>query len=97
VGKYEDRNTQETILQGLGQKILDSGLFQDLISENLPFSVTYSVDDYLLLLSTLSPYIGLDSETRVALFAGLRDTIEQYYRGIIKISFLSAFHVARKC
>ncbi|QLE56541.1 bifunctional 2-polyprenyl-6-hydroxyphenol methylase/3-demethylubiquinol 3-O-methyltransferase UbiG [Nostoc sp. TCL26-01] len=96
LGQYEDRNTQERILQGFGQKILDSGLFEDLISENIIFTITYHVDDYLLLLSTLSPYIGLDANIRIALFAGLKDTIEQHYQGMIEISFLSAFHIARK-
>ncbi|BAZ28490.1 hypothetical protein NIES4074_09230 [Cylindrospermum sp. NIES-4074] len=94
--EYEDRETQANILKGLGQKIIDSGKFKDLVSEYIPCEVTYSVDNYLLLLSTFSPYIGLNPQTRDALFALLREKIEQNFGGSIKVSYLSAFHVAQK-
>lgn len=95
--QYKDRASQEKILRDFGQGVLDSGLFKDLVSEQILCDVVYSTDDYLTLLSTLSPYIGLDSQSRHALFEGLRGKIEKCFGGSIELSYLSAFHIAWKC
>ncbi|MEB3337125.1 MAG: class I SAM-dependent methyltransferase [Leptolyngbyaceae bacterium] len=96
LAKYEARETQVAILRGLGQMVLDSGQFKNLVTEQLVCEVVYNANDYLTLLSTYSPYLALDSQTRDALFAGLRDKIEQNLGGTIHLSYLSAFHVAQK-
>ena len=95
LARYEDRETQEEVLQGLGQIVIDSGQFQDLVSEQFQCRVTYSVDEYLTLLSTYSPYLELTPQRRNALFEGLRDKIEQEWEGSLQLSYLSAFHIAR--
>jgi hypothetical protein len=62
--------------------------------------VQYSLDDYLLLLSTLSPYIALEETTRNNLFTNLREVLyrmlHQDDRDYLTLYYISAFHVARK-
>jgi hypothetical protein len=96
LARYEQRKTQQEILSGLGQMVIDSGQFQGLIWEQFWCEVTYSVDDYLTLLSTYSPYLALDEKSRNALFERLREKIEQNLGGSIQLSYLSAFHIAQK-
>lgn len=94
--RYEDRETQEKILQGLGQIIEDSGQFKDLVAGCMESEVTYTVDEYLTLLNTYSPYLKLDPVNKEALFEGLRNKIECDFGGSLQLSYLSAFHVAQK-
>ncbi|MGB6298997.1 MAG: hypothetical protein WBF90_22855 [Rivularia sp. (in: cyanobacteria)] len=57
LSRYEARGTTERILRELGDNVVKSGLFKDLVFECLECQRSYSIDDYLTLLSTLSPYI----------------------------------------
>ncbi len=93
---YEERSTQEESLRRQGQAAIDSSQFKDLVSEQLACEVTYSIDDYLALLSTLSPYIKLDRQKRTALFKGLRQTLERNCTTSIQTSYLSVLHIAQK-
>ena len=93
---HQKRANHEQNLQDIGQIVLDSGKFKDLVYEQIVSEVTYTVDDYLLLLSTFSQYIQLDSGARNALFKDLSNTIEQNRGNSITLSRLSAFHIARK-
>jgi SAM-dependent methyltransferase len=90
--RYEDRETQEAILRGLGQMALDSGQFKDLVAGTMVSEVTYSTDEYLMLLNTYSPYLKLDPQPKDALFAGLRNSIEHDFGGSLQLSYISAFH-----
>ncbi|GAB1539831.1 class I SAM-dependent methyltransferase [Scytonema sp. NUACC21] len=94
--RYEDRETQEEILRGLGNMVIGSGHFKDLTSGQVVSEVSYTVDEYLMLLNTYSPYLKLDTQTKNALFAGLRDRIEHEFGGSLLLSFISAFHIAQK-
>lgn len=94
--RYEDRKTQEEILSSFGQMVMNSGRFGNLISEHLPCELSYSIDDYLLLLNTLSPYRGLESNRRDALFQSLREALGKICGETVSISFLSAFQIAQK-
>lgn len=94
--RYEDRETQIKILQGLGQMAIDSHQFKNVVFSNMETEITYTVDQYLTLLSTYSPYLKLNSETRKALFAGLRDRIESHLGGQLQLFLTSAFHIAQK-
>ncbi|MBD2257319.1 class I SAM-dependent methyltransferase [Pseudanabaena sp. FACHB-2040] len=95
--RYEDRKTQEEILQGLGEMITDSGLFKDLMTGCIESKTTYTVDKYLLLLNTYSPYLKLESENKKALFEELRNRIVFDLGGSLELSYVSAFHIAQKC
>ncbi|MFM9265476.1 class I SAM-dependent methyltransferase [Tychonema sp. BBK16] len=98
LAKYhaQERINQEESIRELGQNIIDSKLFKNLVYEQLVCEVTYSIDDYLALLQTYSPYIALDDETRSSLLESLRESLENNCGISIKGSYLSAFHVAQK-
>jgi len=90
--RYEGAEIQGEILRGFGQEILDSNCFKELVVEQTACEVTYRIDDYLKLLSTLRK---LDPQTKELLFAGLREKLEKFGDSV-QLSFLSAVHVARK-
>lgn len=94
--RYEDKATQEDILQKLGSMALDSGKFTNIISGQITSEVTYTVDEYLTLLNTYSPYIKLDPQTRESLFASLRQRIEDEFGGSLQLSYISAYHITEK-
>jgi SAM-dependent methyltransferase len=96
LGRYEDRKTQEDILAGLGQMMLDSGRFRNMVTATFATSLTYTVDQYISLLGTYSSCLKLDRRTRNALFAGLRACILEKGGGEIRLSGLSAYHIAEK-
>ncbi len=96
LGEYEDRETQTQSLRKFGEIVTNSGCFSGLVSEQMVREVNYSVDDYLLLLSTYSPYIDLKPQQRSDLFALLKKILEQGGKSSVQLSYLSAFHVARK-
>ncbi len=94
--RYEIRETQEKILQGLGQMVVDSSLFKNLICGHIESEVTYTSDEYLTLLNTYSPYLKLDPKRKEALFEGLRNRIECDFDGSLRLSYISAFHIAQR-
>jgi hypothetical protein len=84
---------QAAILDELGQMAIESGCFKDLVSGHLEVEVTYSIDQYLPLLNTYSPYLKLEPAQKQHLFAGLRQVLEQS-GDRIELSYVWAFHVA---
>ena len=94
--RYETRANQEKILRGFGRTLLKSGRFKGLVSENILCKLNYSIDNYLELLSTFSPYRTQAPAHRDSLFAGLKKVIQNNFGDSIQISYLSAFHVAQK-
>lgn len=96
LARYEDHAAQEETLAGLGQWLIDSGCFKNLIYEALTVDLTYGADEYLMLLSTYSPYLALERQHREALFGELRRVIVQDFGGSLPLTHLSACHVARK-
>lgn len=96
LGKYEDRETQQRSLGKFAQGVIDSGKFENLVAEYLPCETTYSIDDYLLLLSTYSPYIELEADKRDALFAALKAALASNGISSIPASYVSACQIAKK-
>jgi SAM-dependent methyltransferase len=94
--RYEDLETQEKILQGLGQLVTDSGYFKNLVAGYVECEVTYTADEYLTLLTTYSPYLKLDLQQKEALLKGLKDKMEQDLGGSLELFYISAFHIAQK-
>ena len=92
--RYESRENQTAQLQKLEQGVINSVQFQNLVSEAIACEVTYSVEDYLALLSTYSPYIALDPQTRSNLFAELRSALNSW--DALSLSYLSAFQIAQR-
>ncbi|MDJ0745596.1 MAG: class I SAM-dependent methyltransferase [Xenococcaceae cyanobacterium MO_167.B27] len=95
LSRYETPQDQENILQNLGYKITDSQYFCDLQSEHFLQEVTYTIDDYLLLLQTFSPYLELPSSKRELLFSELKKTLEKHSNESLTVSYLSAFDLAK--
>ncbi len=93
---YEEIETQKESLYSAGKMLQDSGLFTLPRYEEIVIDVTYTIEDYLLLLSTYSPYIALDSKNRQALFLGLQEKLESNWGNHIQLSYVSAFHLAQK-
>ncbi len=96
LGNYEDRANQTQRLKEFGQRVIDSGHFGGLVSEQMEWEVNYSIDDYLLILSTYSTYMELKPQQRDDMFALLKEILEQDGTNNVQISYLSAFHIAQK-
>ena len=96
LGRSEDRATQERILSGLGQMMLDSGRFHNLVTATVECSLTYTADQYIALLGTYSPYLKLDPLSKRGLFTGLRQCLVEQGVGTIQLSYLSTYHLAQK-
>ncbi|MGF1481509.1 MAG: class I SAM-dependent methyltransferase [Cyanophyceae cyanobacterium] len=94
--RYHARQTHLTNLNQVGEAIVNSKLFKNLVFEQMECAVTYSIDDYLALLSTLSPYIALNSQKRHRLFTDLRAALEINCGSTLDLCYLSAAHVAQK-
>lgn len=86
------QNHQQSIGK-FAAEMMDSGYYQDVISESLISQVTYSIDDYLTLLTTLSPYIGLSEELRKDLLAALKTKLQQNYGDKLQLSYLSMMQI----
>jgi SAM-dependent methyltransferase len=91
---YEDSAKQAEILNALGQMAIESGQFQDMKSGQFESQLTYSVDQYLMLLNTYSPYLNLEPQQRQRLFEGMRQILERN-GGTVALSYVSAFHILR--
>ena len=83
-------------LERIGEAVINSGYFENLVADYVVCDVTYSVESYIGMLSTLSPYIMLQAERREALFAELKQVLTDNYGGNLALSYLSLFQVARK-
>lgn len=95
LAKYESRETQEEVLEAFGQNVLDSGLFNNLVSEQVVCEVTYSIDRYLMLLNTGSDYRVLEPQQKENVFNGLREVLARNGASI-QVSYLSAVQIAQK-
>ncbi|MBC8120927.1 MAG: methyltransferase domain-containing protein [Gemmatimonadaceae bacterium] len=92
----ETRAEQESSLRKFGQRIVASGRFCDLVYEQYIREATYTVDDYLLLLNTYSPYLALTPPNRNALFEALSERILANFGEQVQLFYLSALQVARR-
>ncbi|WP_299487498.1 class I SAM-dependent methyltransferase [Acaryochloris sp. IP29b_bin.137] len=93
---YEDQATQIAILNDLERMVVKSGHFRAFESGWQVVNVSYSIDQYLLLLSTYSPYLKLEAQQRQNLFQGLRQILEGN-GDTVALSYLSAFHIVQPC
>ncbi len=94
--RYETLENQQENFKYFGQEILGSGYFEKLDFDCKAYSLVYTITDYLALLSTLSPYIALEPETRTQLFEELATELSKTGSDRLDLTYLSAFHVAQK-
>jgi ubiquinone/menaquinone biosynthesis C-methylase UbiE len=99
--KYESHQEHQQNIGKIAQSAIASKYFQDLIELQTIVTVNYTVEDYLTLLSTLSPYIRLAKSAKdqcTALFTEL----EQELRGFLnqqnqlELYYLSMMQIAQK-
>lgn len=96
LAKYEKYQSHEQNLSLIGDEVINSGYFTNLTSDQLISRVTYSIDDYLTLLSTLSPYIRLESKQRSLLFTELQKILKLNYGNALELHYLSLIQMAFK-
>ncbi len=91
----DSRELQQDWLNSMADIVRKTGYFKQVEAEQMTCELTYSTEDYLTLLSTLSPYLSLAPQVRAALFAGMKARLDQA-GGSVQLSYLSAFQMARK-
>ena len=96
LAEYETYQNYQQNLGKIGQGVIESGYFRDLTTQQTITKVTYSIDDYLTLLNTLSPYIRLESEQRHTLFAELKRVLKLNYGNNLDLDYLSLLQIAHK-
>jgi len=92
---YQDLGLQQRYLGALGDLMVRSGLFRLVDTSSVEVFCDYTADQYIALLSTLSPYVSLAPDLRDALFAAIRTCIDDS-GSIIPLSCLSAYHIGVK-
>jgi SAM-dependent methyltransferase len=92
---YESTETNKKNIGMFGDNVINSKLFERLITEKSIDRVNYSIDDYLALLSTLSPYIALKPETRNNLFNDLKQRMQTCGKNL-SLSYLSLLQIFQK-
>ncbi len=95
LAKYEDQETHLKNISGIAKNVTESGYFHNLKSKHLVTETTYSLDNYLALLSTLSPYIALEPKQQNSLFTSIKDVLKNNFGNSIKLSFLSILQIAQ--
>ena len=98
LSKYEGHQDRQRNIGKMGRAVIDSGYFQDEYSDRQIVPVSYAIEDYLTLLSTLSPYIRLAAKQREALFAKLKTRLSEFEsdRLTLDLSYLSLLQTFRK-
>jgi len=96
LGQYQTEETQQDMLIALTQPAIDSGLFKEVSLKQMKVAVNYTADDYILLLSSFSPYLNLDESVRTNLFMALRSKIHADLNGCIDLFYISAATIYQK-
>ena len=94
--EYQSIATHRSNLNQIVEAVEDSGYYKVLQSEERVCEVTYSIDDYLILLSTLSPYIMLEASARETLFEKIREILQEECSETLQLSHLISWQIARK-
>ncbi|AFZ36936.1 Methyltransferase type 12 [Stanieria cyanosphaera PCC 7437] len=92
--KYEGKENQK-YLNIFADHVLNSGKFGELVTQQFPCEANYSIDHYLTLLNTMSPYLNLEPQIKNDLFTGLKEKIINNCGDNLQLFYLSACQVAR--
>ncbi len=96
LAQQEDIVRHQQNISKFGREIIDSGYYHNLVTQAIVSQVDYTIDEYLTLLTTLSPYIRLDSSLRDTLLQQLKSVLQQNYGDRLELSYLSMFQIAQK-
>jgi len=94
--RFVDRSKQERQLREIGQRLIDFGGFVSLGFKRMDCQCSYTVEDYLALLQSLSPYILLEAEPRERLMQGLRVMLQDCCGEQIETAYFSAFEIFKR-
>lgn len=93
---YEELSRYQEHLDQFGQQLIASGYFNNLSTGQFIKELSYSIDEYIMLLSTLSPYIRLEEKERNNLLTALKESLQQNVGNPFNTHYLSAFHLVQK-
>ncbi len=98
---FVDRAKQEQQLRDVGQKLVEfdglaSGRFASRGFERIDCELSYTVEDYLALLQSLSPYILLEASQRKKLMLGLEQRLRDCCGERVQTSYFSALEIFQK-
>ncbi|WP_323243242.1 class I SAM-dependent methyltransferase [Synechococcus sp. BA-124 BA4] len=93
---YEDAATVAGILAVLGQPLLESPLYQGAHESRCVVESRLTIDDYLTLLTTYSPFLALDPAVREALLAELRQALERLHGESVPLTYTSGYLMAQR-
>ena len=96
LGQFETEEKRQQMLKALVQPAIESRLFKEVDSRQITVDIRYTVEDYLLLLSSYSPYLSLEESRRNNLFEMLRRKINDDLMGTIELSYISAVNIFKK-
>ena len=96
VPELSDRPSScEALIEQREREIRESGLFCSVKTYRFPWSITYSIQEYLGLLNTYSDHLRLSEEKREQLYTGIAEVIQKY-GGYIEKPYLAVLYVAQK-
>ncbi|BAW96562.1 hypothetical protein, putative [[Synechococcus] sp. NIES-970] len=92
---FENIAVQEQNLNNISQGLLASDCFENLELTQVIEQKDYTPTDYLKLLTTLSPYIALETTVREQLFQELREVFQSQNIEVIPTEYICAAHIAQ--
>lgn len=93
---YENAAAIATVLNALGQPLRESPLFVGAQQDQWLINSVLTIDDYLTLLTTYSPFLALDPGVRDALLAEMRPALEQLHGESVPLTHTSAYGMAQR-
>ncbi|OKH14172.1 class I SAM-dependent methyltransferase [[Limnothrix rosea] IAM M-220] len=93
---YENFETQRQNINRIAQELVTSGYFTHLKHFEAVGDRHYQPEEYLSLLTTLSPYIALPKERRITFFKKIRKTFESNNIRECQTKYICAAHTATK-
>ncbi|MFP4135211.1 MAG: class I SAM-dependent methyltransferase [Halothece sp.] len=94
---YEELSRYQQYLDQFGQELIASGDFDNLSTGQFIIKdISYSIDDYIMLLTTLSPYIRLEEKQRDNLLKALKESLHHNVGDTLNTHYFSAFHLGQK-
>jgi SAM-dependent methyltransferase len=96
LGQFETGEKRQLMLKALVQPAIESRLFKEVDFRQITVDIRYTAEDYLLLLSSYSPYLSLEEPRRNNLFEMLRRKINDDLMGTIELSYISAANIFQK-
>ena len=93
---YDNLETQGKNINKIGDSLVESGYFDHLQCCQMIEEKTYLPEEYLALLTTLSPYISLIEARRQDFLAGMRAIFRSQNITEIFSQYFCAVHVAKK-